>query len=301
MAEGLLAWGWPGLVGLIWIGLSVGSFLNVVIHRLPIMLERQWRQDAYAVLESRAELASSAPEQDLRSVAGATGESAFNLMVPRSRCPHCKHTIRAHENIPVVSWLALRGRCAQCRHPISVRYPVVELMTALLSVLVVATFGFTPLALGALVYTWALVALTGIDFDTQLLPDPITLPLLWLGLVIAASGYGLIDPSDAILGAAGGYGVLWTVYWGFRLATGKEGMGYGDFKLLAAIGAWLGWQVLPGILLLAAAGGLAWALALSLIGRRGAGQPIAFGPFLALGGWIALVARDTVVAFLQPI
>ena len=301
MAEGLLAWGWAGLVGLIWIGLSVGSFVNVVIHRLPIMLQRQWRQEASAILESHSQCATSRPEQELRSTSGAAGESAFNLMVPRSHCPHCKHTIRANENIPVVSWLALRGRCAKCRHPISVRYPVVELTTALLSVMVVATFGFTPLALGALVYTWALIALTGIDFDTQLLPDPITLPLLWLGLIIAASGYGLIAASDAILGAACGYGLLWAVYWGFRLATGKEGMGYGDFKLLAAIGAWLGWQVLPGILLVAAAGGLAWALGLSLIGRRGAGQPIAFGPFLALGGWIALVARDTVVAFLQPI
>jgi leader peptidase (prepilin peptidase)/N-methyltransferase len=167
--------------------------------------------------------------------------------------------------------------------------------------MIVATFGFTPLALGALVYTWALVALTGIDFDTQLLPDPITLPLLWLGLILAGAGYGFIDATDAVIGAASGYGLLWTVYWGFRLATGKEGMGYGDFKLLAAIGAWLGWQVLPGVLLLAAASGLAWALALSLIGRRGAGQPIAFGPFLALGGWIALIARDTVIALLQPI
>jgi leader peptidase (prepilin peptidase)/N-methyltransferase len=301
VAEGLLAWRWPGLAAVIWIGLAVGSFLNVVIHRLPIMLERQWRRDASAILELHQQVAPSSPEQELRSASGATAESAFNLMVPRSRCPHCKHTIRAHENIPVISWLALRGRCAQCRHPISVRYPVVELTTALLSVMIVATFGFTPLALGALVYTWALVALTGIDFDTQLLPDPITLPLLWLGLILAGAGYGFIDATDAVIGAASGYGLLWTVYWGFRLATGKEGMGYGDFKLLAAIGAWLGWQVLPGVLLLAAASGLAWALALSLIGRRGAGQPIAFGPFLALGGWIALIARDTVVALLQPI
>lgn len=300
MAEGLLSWGWPGLAGLIWLGLAVGSFLNVVIHRLPIMLERQWREDAMAVLDSRPKAATDPALPSEPLAAAVRGESAFNLMVPRSRCPHCEHTIRAHENIPVVSWLALRGRCARCRQPISVRYPVVELTTAVLSVVVVATFGFTTLALAALAFTWALVALTGIDFDTQILPDPITLPLLWLGLLVAASGGGLIGAGDAIVGAASGYGLLWTVYWGFRLATGKEGMGYGDFKLLAAIGAWLGWQVLPGILLMAAAGGLAWALALSLIGRRGAGQPIAFGPFLALAGWIALIARDTVVALLQP-
>ncbi|MGA0839096.1 MAG: prepilin peptidase [Pseudomonadales bacterium] len=279
MADGILAWGWLGLAGVVWIGLSVGSFLNVVIHRLPIMLERQWRQDT----------------------TGAVDDTPFNLAVPRSRCPHCGHTIRVHENIPVVSWLVLRGRCANCKHPISVRYPVVELIAALLAVIVIATFGFTPFALGALAYTWALIALTGIDFDTQLLPDAVTLPLLWLGLLFASLGQGLVSAADAILGAAIGYGLLWALYWGFRLATGKEGMGYGDFKLFAAIGAWLGWQVLPGVLLIAAAGGLAWALALSLIGRRDAGQPIAFGPFLALGGWIALIGRDTVVAILQPV
>jgi leader peptidase (prepilin peptidase)/N-methyltransferase len=306
----LFTWGWPGVVGVLWLGLCVGSFLNVVIHRLPIMLERRWRADATAVLADAAPMTAgtpSAPDDRRLSLPDSTigistepkTDAPFNLMLPRSRCPHCGHTIRAHENIPVISWLALGGRCAACRAPISLRYPVVELLTAIASVAIIASFGFTAFGLAALVLTWMLIALTGIDFDTQLLPDQLTLPLLWLGLAVSVS-VGPIDPATAILGAIAGYGVLWTVYWGFRLATGKEGMGYGDFKLLGALGAWLGWPVLPGVLLIAAVSGLAWALVGMLRGQHARGQTIAFGPFLALGGWIALLWRDTLVALILP-
>jgi leader peptidase (prepilin peptidase) / N-methyltransferase len=298
MDSALLAYGWLGLALTVWIGLCVGSFLNVVIYRLPVMLNRQWHAEASEFLA--AESAAAAGEAETgQPPADARETEPFNLMVPRSRCPKCGHQIRAWENIPVLSWLALRGRCSQCANPIPVRYPLVELVTGIASVAVVAAFGFSWLALAALAFTWILLALTFIDYDTQLLPDQLTLPLLWLGLLVNVAG-GFVDPATAIIGAAAGYLFLWTIYWGFKLLTGKEGMGYGDFKLLGAIGAWLGWQVLPATMLIAALVGLAYALATSLTGRRQSGQPVPFGPFLAIAGWIALMERDRVVAFFLP-
>jgi leader peptidase (prepilin peptidase)/N-methyltransferase len=219
-------------VGLL--GLCVGSLLNVVIHRLPKMMEAQWREEC-AALEGR------------EPPAGET----YNLFVPRSACPKCGAPITALQNIPVVSWIALRGRCARCATPISARYPLVELLGAVLAVLVAWRFGYSPALAFGLVYAWALLALTFIDLDTQLLPDDITLPLLWLGL-LANSGGVFTDLHSAVLGAVGGYLILWAVYWGFRLIAKKEGMGFGDFKLLAAIGAWTGWQVLPVVIVISA-------------------------------------------------
>lgn len=279
MTEALLAYGWLGLFLALWVALCVGSFLNVVIYRVPVMLERQWEAEAREILS-----------QDQASVPAAP----FNLMVPRSRCPACEAPIQAWQNIPVVSWLLLRGRCRSCGAPISVRYPVVETLTAVCSMAVLALFGFTWLGAAALLYTWMLLALTFIDYDTQLLPDQLTLPLLWLGLVTNVFG-GFTEPTSAIVGAAAGYLFLWSTYWAFKLLTGKEGMGYGDFKLLAAIGAWLGWQVLPAAVLIAAGVGLIYALGTALAGRRTQSQPIPFGPFLAIAGWVCMTLRDTVL------
>lgn len=250
-------------------GLCVGSFLNVVIHRLPLMLERRWQAEA---AELRGEAVPELPR--------------FNLMVPRSRCPHCGHQITARENIPVLSWLALRGRCSGCAAPISVRYPAVELATALLSLLVFATFGASFAMVAALGLTWALVALTLIDFDTQLLPDDITLPLVWAGLLVNLGGT-FVPLSTAVIGAAAGYLSLWSVYWLFKLVTGREGMGYGDFKLMAALGAWLGWVMLPVILLLSSVVGTLAGLAYMAVRRESA--PFAFGPYIAVAGFIALL------------
>jgi leader peptidase (prepilin peptidase)/N-methyltransferase len=287
MDSALLTYGWIGIVGAVWLGLCVGSFLNVVIYRLPVMLNRQWHAEATEFLAGTQPTATPAGDE--------ASDAPFNLLVPRSRCPQCGHQISAIENVPVLSWLALRGRCRRCAQPIPVRYPLVELVTGILSVVVLATFGFTWLGLAALAFTWTLLALAFIDFDTQLLPDQITLPLLWAGLLVNVIG-GFTSPVAAIIGAVAGYLLLWSIYWAFKLLTGKEGMGYGDFKLLAALGAWFGWHVLPGTLLIAAVAGLAFALAASVLGRRIAGQPMPFGPFLAIGGWIALVAREQVLA-----
>ncbi|HEX7036056.1 MAG TPA: A24 family peptidase [Pseudomonadales bacterium] len=278
MLDTLLSYGWLGLLLAVWIGLCAGSFLNVVIYRLPVMLERQWQAEAREILNLPAP-ADSAP---------------FNLMVPRSRCPQCEAPIRAWQNIPVLSWLVLRGRCAACSARIPVRYPLVEALTALCSIVVLALFGYGWLGLAALAYTWVLIAVTFIDFDTQLLPNELTLPLVWLGLLTNAIG-GFVDLHSAVFGAVAGYLFLWSTYWGFKLLTGKEGMGYGDFKLLAAIGAWLGWQVLPATVLIAAGVGLIYALGASVAGKRGRGQPIPFGPFLAIAGWVCLIQRDTVI------
>lgn len=249
--------------------LCVGSFLNVVIHRLPLMLERRWQAEA---AEIRGE---PAPEQP-----------RLNLMVPRSRCPHCGHAITAAENIPVVSWLVLRGRCSACKAAISPRYPLVELATALLSLLVFLAFGPTFAMLAALGLTWALVALTMIDFDTQLLPDDITLPLLWAGLLLNVSGTFVPLP-QAVVGAAAGYLSLWSVYWLFKLTTGREGMGYGDFKLMAALGAWLGWAMLPVILLFSSVVGAIIGTGYLIVRRESA--PFAFGPYIAIAGFVALL------------
>lgn len=252
------------------IGLFVGSFLNVVIHRLPQMLERDWHAQA-------AELRGEPPPRLER----------FNLAVPRSRCPHCGHLITALENIPVVSYVVLRGRCGHCGARIGKRYPLVELLTAAASGYAAWHFGFGIAALGALAFLWAMIALAFIDLDTQLLPDNLTLPLLWLGLALNL-GATYASLHSAVLGAMAGYLALWLVYWLFKLATGKEGMGYGDFKLLAAIGAWLGWQMLPLTILLSSLVGATVGIALILSARHGRNVPIPFGPYLAAAGIIAL-------------
>ena len=262
-------------------GLCVGSFLNVVIHRLPRMMERQWKAEC-ASLDGRE------PEE----------VAPFNLFTPPSRCPSCAAPVRARHNIPVVSWLALRGKCASCRAPISARYPMVEILGGALALLVAWRFGYSGALAAGLVYVWALLALTFIDFDTQLLPDDITLPLLWLGLLVNARGV-FTDLQSAVLGAAGGYLVLWSVYWGFRILTKKEGMGYGDFKLLAAIGAWTGWQVLPFVIVVSAGlGAVIGSIALWL-SKKGVETRIPFGPYLALGGIGGLLwGREAIVAWL---
>src|SRR5450631_303203 len=254
------------------VGLCVGSFLNVVIHRMPKMLDRGWREQC-------AELAGKPPAE----------EPAYNLWVPRSQCPACARPIRAIENVPVVSYLLLRGRCAGCKAPISARYPLIEALTGALTVCAVLRFGATPTALGACVMVWMLIALTFIDFDTQLLPDNLTLLLLWAGLLANVLGaVPSVTLRDAVIGAVAGYLVLWTVYWLFKLIRGKEGMGYGDFKLLAALGAWLGWQMLPLIVLLSSVVGAAIGISLVAFKGRDHQIPLAFGPYLAIAGLIAL-------------
>lgn len=252
------------------LGLCVGSFLNVVIHRLPKMMEEEWQAQC-------AELRGETPS----TVANLT------LARPRSRCPSCGHQITALENIPLLSYLFLRGKCSNCATPISPRYPIVEAITALLSAYAAWHFGPTLQAIGALFLIWALIALTVIDFDTQLLPDSITLPLLWAGLAFnLVNTYA--DLSSAVIGAMIGYLSLWSVFWLFKLATGKEGMGYGDFKLLAALGAWLGWQMLPAIILLSSVVGAGIGIAMIAATRQGRNTPIPFGPYLATAGLIAL-------------
>ena len=251
-------------------GLIVGSFLNVVIHRLPKMMEADW-QGQCAELRGE-ELPTTEP---------------LTLATPRSRCPHCGHGITAMENIPVISWLVLRGKCSSCKAPISIRYPLVEAVTGLLSAYAAWHFGFGLQAVGAILFIWAMVALTGIDFDTQLLPDSITLPLVWLGLLFNLFGT-YTSLSSAVIGAMAGYLSLWSFYWGFRLATGKEGMGFGDFKLLAAIGAWLGWEMLPLTILLSSLVGAIVGVGLIVLAKRGRNVPIPFGPYLAAAGLLAL-------------
>jgi leader peptidase (prepilin peptidase)/N-methyltransferase len=275
------------------LGLVVGSFLNVVIYRLPIILEREWRDQATELLPAAS--VQSAP-------AGADAPSRFTLSVPRSACPACKAPITAWQNIPIVSWLLLRGRCAACKTKISARYPLVELATALLSGWVAWHFGFGVSAACALLVTWALIALAGIDIDHQLLPDNITLPLMWTGLLAAVlfgSGSGLALPvsaRDAILGAAAGYLSLWLVFHAFRLVTGKEGMGYGDFKLFAALGAWLGWKMLPLVILLAAGTGAVLGILMIVLRGRDRAAPMPFGPYLAAAGWLGMMYGDTLVS-----
>jgi len=268
----------PGLLllGAGLLGLVVGSFLNVVIHRLPLMMMAEWRRDASQVLgvEHGADAAET-PEP-------------VNLVTPRSHCPHCKSPITALQNIPILSWLWLRGRCAHCRARIPVRYPAVELVCGLLSVAVAWHFGATPQTLAGLILTWALLAAAIIDMQHQLLPDDIVLPILWLGLL--ANLFGLFASTrSALIGAMAGYMALWLIFQIFRLTTGKEGMGRGDFKLLALLGAWLGWQYLPAVVVIASAVGAVVGIAMMVGGRMTRNVPMPFGPFLAAAGWLALI------------
>ena len=259
------------------LGAVIGSFLNVVILRLPAMMQQTWRSDCEVFLE----------------IEPSEKTEPLTLSKLASHCPSCKTPIKPWHNIPIVSWLALRGKCNSCGTGISGRYPLVELATALLSLAVATQFEFGA-ALGlALIATWALIALTVIDADHQLLPDDITLPLLWLGLIANALGV-FTDLESAIWGAVFGYGSLWSVYWAFKLTTGKEGMGYGDFKLLAALGAWLGWQALPMIILMSSLVGAIIGLAMMALAKLGRGQPMPFGPYLAIAGWLSLVFGDTI-------
>lgn len=267
----------PWMVGLL--GLVIGSFLNVVVHRLPIILEKDWQSQCHALLN---------PDQPPKA------SERFNLVIPRSRCPHCGHAITALENIPVLSFLWLQGKCAACRQPISWRYPFVELLTGVLSLLVAWRFGFGMTALAGLLLTWSLIALTFIDVDRQLLPDNLTLPLLWGGLLFNLSAV-YVPLSSAVIGTVAGYVSLWLVYQLFKLTTGKEGMGYGDFKLLAAIGAWLGWKMLPVVILLSSLVGAVVGIALIVIAKRGRHIPIPFGPYLAGGGLIALFWGEPII------
>lgn len=268
-------WLMVGIAALL--GLVVGSFLNVVIVRLPKMMSNSWRADCCELLELEP-----------------PARSTYNLLLPASECPKCGHRIRAWENIPVLSYLFLRGRCSECRNPISIRYPLIEVASSILSVLVLLHFGWTAPGVMALFLLWALIALTVIDIDTQLLPDNITLPLLWLGLLVNSAGV-FVSLEDAVYGAAAGYLLLWSVYWIFKLLTGKEGMGYGDFKLLAALGAWMGWQALPLIILLSSAVGAVIGIGGILVLGRNKNIPIPFGPYLAIAGFIALLWGDSLL------
>lgn len=265
------------IIGLL--GLIIGSFLNVVIVRLPRMLATDWTAQCYEYLKQ------TPPNQN---------NEPYNLVVPRSHCPKCNHMISAIDNIPVLSFLCLKGRCRHCQTPISWRYPLIEITTALLSVFVAYRFGLTWQTTAALVLTWSLVALTVIDLQEQLLPDDITLPLLWLGLIVNSQSLFTSLPS-ALFGAVAGYLFLWSIYWLFKLLTHKEGMGYGDFKLLAMLGAWLGWQVLPVIVLLSSLVGVIVGLTLIASKRLKRDQPIPFGPYLAIAGWLSLIWGDKMI------
>ena len=272
-------WFYLTTVGLV--SLCIGSFLNVVIYRLPVMMQKEWQTECRLLLAD--ELTSPKTEQTTSQTT-----DTFNLIKPNSCCPKCKAAIKPWQNIPIFSWLFLKGKCATCDNPISVRYPIVEAITAILSLVVAYTFGATEQALLYIVVTWALVALTFIDIDHMLLPDQLTLPLLWLALIASVVGY-TIAPSDAIIGAACGYLSLWSVFWLFKLITGKEGMGYGDFKLLAVFGALLGWQSLLTIILLSSVVGAVIGIALLSIQGKDKATPIPFGPYLAIAGWITML------------
>ncbi len=259
------------------LGLIVGSFLNVVIYRLPLMMQRAWRKDCVEYLSL-----------DAATYQNSAQEEPFNLILPSSRCPHCHTPIKPQQNIPLLSYWMLKGQCAACQSPISLRYPAIEALTGLLSILVAWHFGFTVHTLWALLLTWALIALSFIDIDHQLLPDSITLPLTWLGLLLSLSNY-FTDAHASIIGAVAGYLFLWSVYHVFKLTTGKEGMGFGDFKLLALFGAWLGWHYLPQIVLLSTLTGALLGIAMMVFGNQERSKPIPFGPYLAIAGWLALL------------
>ena len=264
------------------LGLLVGSFLNVVIYRLPMMMERDFRVEATSILNGEAAARKEAEAQ-----------GRFNLMVPRSRCPKCKTKITALQNIPIISWLVLRGKCANCKTSVSARYPVIEAVTGMLTALIIFKLGANWAGIGGMLLLWSLVALTMIDYDTQLLPDQITLPLVWAGIVFSVIPHSGVFPAtdlqSSVFGAIAGYLTLWSIYWGFKLVTGKEGMGYGDFKLLAALGAWLGWQLLPVIILLSAVVGAVTGIAMILLAGHKRETPIPFGPYLAGAGILAML------------
>ncbi|WP_339523045.1 prepilin peptidase [Pseudomonas sp. EA_35y_Pfl2_R111] len=276
----LLAGNLPAFVcvGLL-LGLLIGSFLNVVVYRLPKMMQSDWREQAREILE----LSDEPPA------------APFNLVLPNSSCPHCSHEIKPWENIPVISYLFLRGKCSSCKAPISMRYPLIELACGLLSAFIAWHFGFTWQAGAMLLLTWGLLAMSLIDIDHQLLPDSLVLPLLWLGLI--ANSFGLFTSlEDALWGAIAGYLSLWSVYWLFKLVTGKEGMGYGDFKLLAMLGAWGGWQVLPLTILLSSLVGTVLGLVMLRLRNAETSTPIPFGPYLAIAGWIALLWGEQITS-----
>jgi leader peptidase (prepilin peptidase)/N-methyltransferase len=265
---------WALIITVTIIGLMVGSFLNVVIFRLPVMMQRNWRNECYEYLEI--------PKN------GIDEEQSLNLSFPGSRCNHCHTAIKPHHNIPVLSYLFLGGKCAYCKTPISLRYPLVELFTGIISAVVAWRFGYSPETIFALVLSWSLIALSGIDIDHQLLPDSITLPLIWLGLFLSLFGI-FTDSHSSIIGAIAGYLILWLVFQLFKITTGKEGMGYGDFKLLAVFGAWLGWQYLPLIILLSSLVGAIIGTAMVVFANHDRQKPIPFGPYLAAAGWLALL------------
>ncbi len=260
------------------LGFIVGSFLNVVIYRLPMMLDRGWKVECRELLEIKSDEPEAEP---------------FNLVVPRSRCPQCRTPIRARDNVPVLSYLALRGKCADCGEAISMRYPAVELLSGLLCGIVAWRFGYGAAAGAAMLFTWAMICLSFIDFDHQWLPDAITLPFLWLGLVLNLFGV-FSEISAAVIGAVAGYMILWIVFHAFRLVTGKEGMGYGDFKLLALVGAWAGWSILPATVLLSSLAGAILGIGMIVFGGRDRAKPIPFGPYLAIAGWIALLWGESI-------
>ena len=276
---------WLLFICLLSLGLVVGSFLNVVIYRLPVMMESRWRKDCCELLEVKRE---------------ASAESTFTLSHPNSHCPNCKAAIKPWQNIPILSYLFLRGKCGNCGVGISLRYPIIELVTALMTLALASQYDASWALFGAMIFTWSLIALTMIDVDHQLLPDDITLPLMWLGLIFSLLG-ATVSLQDAVLGAMLGYLSLWAVYWLFKLLTGKEGMGYGDFKLLAALGAWLGWQFVPLVILLSSVVGAVCGVAIMFATRRGKDVPIPFGPYLAMAGWIALLWGDTLMSYYMGI
>lgn len=276
----LYPWLFPILAGIF--GLIVGSFLNVVIYRLPIMMEREWKQDC----------AETFPELDIK-----LDHQTFNLSKPNSTCPHCKTPIRIVDNIPVISWLWLKGRCRQCSEPIGIRYPLIEILTASLCFFTALNFGFNAYSIALLFFVFALIAATFIDLDSMLLPDQITLPLMWAGIISALLDWNPISIQSSVIGAIVGYLCLWSVYWVFKLLTGKEGMGYGDFKLLAALGAWLGWQSLPIIVLLSSLVGLVFGIIQLRLQKKGIDKSFPFGPYLAIAGWISLMWGNDIVSW----
>lgn len=292
-------------------GLCIGSFLNVVIHRLPKMMEREWKMQCAEIGTGEPSApvptpgtgepcGSPVPPPELPRQGNAPPRERYNLVVPRSACPHCGHLISALENVPLLSYAVLRGKCSACGARISLRYPLVELAAGLSAGYAAVRFGFSAAGLGAMLFAWGLIALAVIDYDTQLLPDDITLPLLWAGLLFNLWAT-FVPLSAAVIGATAGYLSLWSVYWLFKLATGKEGMGYGDFKLLAAICAWLGWQALALVILLSSVVGAAIGIALMVLTRHGRDKPIPFGPYLAAAGFIALFWGDTISRKYLPV